>query len=242
VTASRGAGRGGPGSRTGRGRIDADTAGADGAGPDRADGRIVRGERTRAAVLRRAADIASVEGLDGLSLGRLAADLAVSKAGVFAHFGSKEELQLATIRAASDRFTETVITPALDEPDGLARLVALCNSWLDYCHRREFPGGCFFFSAFADYDAKPGRVHDALADARRLWLGVFEALVSAAQQQGELDPDIDPAMLAFEFDAMGMAINIHMQLLDDPGVVELVRRSMFDRLRRAAVGDQPLLA
>lgn len=213
-----------------------------GRGADRADGRSVRGERTRAAVLRRAADIASVEGLDGLSLGRLAADLAVSKAGVFAHFGSKEELQLATIRAASDRFAEAVIAPVLDEPDGLARLIALCNSWIDYCHRWEFPGGCFFFSAFADYDAKPGRVHDALADARRRWLGAFEALATAAQRRGELDPGLDPAMLAFELDALGMAINVHIQLIDDPDVVERVRRSMLDRLRRAAVGDQPALA
>jgi AcrR family transcriptional regulator len=187
-----------------------DRAGAARAGADRADGRIVRGERTRAAVLRRAADIASVEGLDGLSIGRLAADLRVSKAGVFAHFGSKEELQLATIRAASERYTEAVIAPVLDEPDGLARLVALCNSWLDYCHRREFPGGCFFFSAFADYDAKPGRVHDALAEARRQWLGLFEALVTSAQRRGEMDADVDPAMLAFELDALGMAINVHV--------------------------------
>jgi AcrR family transcriptional regulator len=206
------------------------------------DGRIVRGERTRAAVLRRAADIASVEGLDGLSIGRLASDLAVSKAGVFAHFGSKEELQLATIRAAADRFTEAVLAPVLDAPAGLARLVALCNSWIDYCHRKEFPGGCFFFSAFADYDAKPGRVHDALADARRQWLGFFEALATDAQHRGEMDPDADPAMLAFELDALGMAINVHIQLLDDPGVVERVRRSMLDRLRRHAIGAQPALA
>jgi AcrR family transcriptional regulator len=219
-----------------------DRAGADRVGAVRADGRIVRGERTRAAVLRRAADIASVEGLDGLSIGRLAADLRVSKAGVFAHFGSKEELQLATIRAASERYTEAVIAPVLDEPEGLARLVALCNSWIDYCHRREFPGGCFFFSAFADYDAKPGRVHDALAEARRQWLGLFEDLVAAAQRRGEMDADVDAAMLAFELDALGMAINVHVQLLDDPGIVERVRDSMLDRLRRAAVGAQPARA
>lgn len=208
----------------------------------RVDGRLARGDRTRAAVLRRAADIASVEGLDGLSLGRLAADLAVSKAGVFAHFGSKEQLQLATIRAAGDRFADEVVAPILDAPDGLARLAALCTHWMDYCRRGVFPGGCFFFSAFADYDAKPGRVRDELADARRGWLAMIEALVIAAQRRGELDPAVDPAALAFEIDALGMAANLHNKLCDDPSVVDRARESMLDRLRRLAIGTHPSLA
>jgi AcrR family transcriptional regulator len=213
-----------------------------GAGGGRVDGRVARGDRTRAAVLRRAADIASVEGLDGLSLGRLAAEVGVSKAGVFAHFGSKEQLQLATIGAAADRFTTEVIAPVHDVPDGLARLAALCTHWMDYCRRDVFPGGCFFFSAFADYDAKPGRVRDELASARWDWLGMIEALVGAAQRQGELDPAVDPAALAFELDALGMIANLHVKLCDDPTVLDRARESMLDRLRRLAIGAHPALA
>src|SRR5690606_30782956 len=117
------------------------TARPDGGTPvtARRDGRRARGERTRAAVLRRAADLSSVEGLDNLTIGRLAADLQVSKAGVFAHFGSKEALQLATVRHAAERFTDAVVTPVLAVPDGLPRLVALCDRWLAYSAERVFP-------------------------------------------------------------------------------------------------------
>jgi AcrR family transcriptional regulator len=200
------------------------------------DGRVARGERTRAAVLARAADIASVDGLDGLSIGRLAADLSVSKAGVFAHFGSKEELQLATVRAAADRFTEAVIVPAFAEPEGLDRLVALCERWLDYSRRDVFPGGCFFFSVAAEYDAKPGRVRDEIAAVRRRWLGAYEQLVAAAQARGELDDAVDPTALAFELDALGMAANLHAHLCDDRTVYDRVRAAM---LARVGVAGRP---
>ena len=199
-----------------------------------ADGRLARGERTRAAVLQRAADIASVDGLDGLSIGRLAADLTVSKAGVFAHFGSKEELQLATIRAARERFIGEVVAPALDVPDGLDRLVALCERWLDYSRSGVFPGGCFFFSVAAEYDAKPGRVRDEIAAARRLWLGTYEAVIASARRRGDIDAEVDPAVLAFELDALGMAANLHAQLCDDPSAYDRARAVMFTRLRSAA--------
>ncbi|HET6774562.1 MAG TPA: TetR/AcrR family transcriptional regulator [Acidimicrobiales bacterium] len=205
------------------------------------DGRLARGERTRAAVLRRAADIASIEGLDGLTIGRLAADLQVSKAGVFAHFGSKEELQLATIRAASDRFVDAVVAPALDVPDGLGRLVALCDRFLAYSRRGVFPGGCFFFSVAAEYDAKPGRLRDEIAAARRGWLDTYAAVVAAAQRRGELDPEADPATVAFELDALGMAANLHARLCDDPAVYQLARESMLGRLRVLATGRHPAL-
>jgi AcrR family transcriptional regulator len=205
------------------------------------DGRLARGERTRTAVLRRAADIASVEGLDGLTIGRLAADLQVSKAGVFAHFGSKEELQLATIRAASDRFVDEVVAPALDVPDGLDRLVALCDRFLSYSRRGVFPGGCFFFSVAAEYDAKPGRVRDEVAAARRGWLDTYAAVVTAAQRKGELDPGADPAAVAFELDALGMAANLHARLCDDPAAYDLARGAMLARLRSLATGPHRAL-
>ena len=205
------------------------------------DGRLARGERTRAAVLHRAADIASVDGLDGLSIGRLAADLAVSKAGVFAHFGSKEELQLATIRAAVDRFVVEVVAPALDAPDGIERLVALCDRWLTYSRTGVFPGGCFFFSVAAEYDARPGRVRDAIAAARRAWLGAYESVIGEAQRRGELDPDVDPAALAFEIDALGMAANLHAQLCDEPGAYDRARAAITARLRALATSPHPAL-
>ena len=202
--------------------------------PPATDGRVARGERTRAAVLRRAADIASVDGLEGLSLGRLAADLDISKAGVFAHFGSKEGLQLATVRAASDRFVAEVVTPALGEPDGLDRLCALCTRWLAYARRRVFPGGCFFLSVAAEFDARPGRVRDAVAEARRDWLGAYEAAIVTAQRLGQVDEAEDPARLAFELDGLGMAANLHAQLCDDPTAYDWARTAMVARLRAAA--------
>src|SRR3954463_13182194 len=108
------------------------------------DGRIRRGDETRRTVLRRAVDLASVEGLDGVTIGRLAQELTISKSGLFAHFGSKEELQLATSRAARAIFGQTVVTPAMAQPAGLTRLRALLEGWLDYSRGRQFPGGCFF--------------------------------------------------------------------------------------------------
>lgn len=205
------------------------------------DGRIARGERTRAAVLRRAADIASIEGLSGLSIGRLASDLSISKAGVFAHFGSKEELQLATIRAAAERFVDEVVVPAQAADDGLARLVALVDCWLDYNRRCVFPGGCFFAGTSAEFHARPGRVRDELAAARRQWLGAFVALARTAVERGELDPGCDVEQLAFEIDALGTAATLHHQLCDDAGAFDRARTAVRARLQAAATAPHPAL-
>lgn len=128
-----------------------------------------RDDRARHAILRRAADIASEDGLEGLSIGRLAADLGVSKSGLFGYFGSKEELQLATIRIAASVYLDEVIQPALAVPPGLGRVRRLCDNWLSYSERRVFPGGCFFFTVTAEFDARPGRVRDAVAAAGLDW-------------------------------------------------------------------------
>lgn len=185
-------------------------------------------------MLRRAADIASVEGLDGLTIGRLASELAVSKSGVFAHFGSKEELQLATIRSALELFADEVVTPALEAPDGLSRLLALTDRWIEYAATGVFPGGCFFFSAAAEFDARPGRVRDELARYRRGWLELYESTIRAAQNLGEIQPDANPTRLAFEFDALGMAANLHALLCDDVSIYYEARAAMRDRLRAIA--------
>src|SRR4029077_10508394 len=124
------------------------------------DGRRVRGDKTRRAILTRAAQIASIEGLEGLSLGRLAADLGMSKSGLFAHFGSKEELQLKTLRAARRIFYDSAILPALDIPEGLARLVALIDADIAYLSGDAFPGGCLFISSAAEFDSRPGPIRD----------------------------------------------------------------------------------
>ncbi|MBJ7330774.1 MAG: TetR/AcrR family transcriptional regulator [Solirubrobacteraceae bacterium] len=204
------------------------------------DGRVLRGEQTRQAILRRAADIASVEGLEGLSIGRLATALDVSKSGVFAHFGSKEELQLATIRVAAEVFAAHVATPGLEHPPGALRLWRLCDAWLDYAQAPVFPGGCFFCNASAEFDARPGRVRDALADSLRLWQQLLERTAADAQQLGELRDDVDVPQLTFELDAFARAANAVCLLGDDATAFARARRAIRARIS-AELTDPQLL-
>ncbi len=197
------------------------------------DGRLLRGEQTRRAILERAADIASVEGLDGLSIGRLATELQVSKSGVFAHFGSKEELQLATIERAREVFIDQVIAPARDVR-GLARLWAFCENRLVYASGRVFPGGCFFYAVDAEYGGRPGRLRDAIVQQKDDWEHLLVRTIAKARDAGELRPDVDPEQLAFELDAFVAAANAVVQLRDDPGGFDRARTAMRDRLRAVA--------
>ena len=210
-------------------------------GRSTSDGRVARGDRTRAAVLHRAADIASIEGLSGLSIGRLAADLSVSKAGVFAHFGSKEGLQLATIQAATQRFTDEVVQPAQRADEGLPRLVALLDRWLDYNRRCVFPGGCFFAGTSAEFHARPGRVRDELAASKRHWLGLLATLARQAVERGDLESGCDVDRLAFEIDALGTAATLQHQLCDDEGAFDRARAAVLARLRADASHPHPAL-
>ena len=203
------------------------------------DGRVLRGERTRRAILERAMDIASVDGLEGLSIGRLASDLDVSKSGVITHFGSKEELQLATVRAAIEVFTEHVVRPALAEPAGLRRLWRLCELWLDY-ERGIFPGGCFFANVAAEFDARPGRVRDAIAQSQRDFRTLFERIIAGAVEVGELPADVDAPQLTFELKALGASANGEFLLYDEPAAYERARAAMLARLRTLAT-DPSLL-
>jgi AcrR family transcriptional regulator len=204
------------------------------------DGRVLRGARTRAAVLGHALDIASVEGLDALSIGRLAGELPVSKSGVFARFGSKEELQLATIEAAGEVFVERVVRPALRTPPGLARLWGLVAGWLAYSRDRVFPGGCFFYAVSAEYDARPGRLRDAIATQQAQWTALLERTAEDARQLGELVSDCDPAQLAFELDALGVAANGRSVLHDDDTAYDRAETAMLDRLRAVATDPDAL--
>jgi len=198
------------------------------------DGRIRRGDRTRRVVLRQAVDVASVDGLDGLSIGRLASELDISKSGLIAHFGSKEELQLSTIRAARAIFATTVVEPALRVPVGLARVRALLEGWLEYSSDRRFPGGCFFARASHEYAARPGAVRDALAQVDEEWLGLIAQTIAEAQAAGEIDPDVDPAQLAFDLDAYLDSANLR-SLFGDRSVYDRAHRAMRDRLASVAV-------
>src|ERR1700689_4128755 len=154
------------------------------------------GARTRTAILQTAADLASIDGLDGLSIGRLATELAMSKSGLFAHFGSKEELQLATIEEARQRYAREVIEPACAAGSGILRLHALCEAFLSYLERAVFPGGCFFASAMAEFDSKaPGPVRDRIAQFQDQWMGTLERAAQHAQDRQELHTGSDPRQL-----------------------------------------------
>jgi len=171
--------------------------------------------RTRAAVLDRAVDIGSAEGLETLSIGRLASSMEMSKSGVIGQFGSKLELQLAAIESANERFREEVWEPVADEPDGLPRLRAVMESWISYLEREVFPGGCFLTACAIEFDDRPGPVRDAIAKAWRLWLKVLERDVRVAQKAGDLNSDPDPAQLAFELHSAVLGGNFSRQLFGD---------------------------
>ncbi|MDG4861911.1 TetR/AcrR family transcriptional regulator [Streptomyces sp. T-3] len=198
------------------------------------DGRVERGNRTRRLVLRRTVDIASVEGLEALSVGRLATELGLSKSGVFALFGSKEELQLATIRAASRIFADEVLEPMDGVPAGVARLARLCEGWLGYSQRRVFPGGCFFSAVMAEFDAREGPVHDALVQSLATWMAYVEGCAVDARAAGELRADTDPAQLAFELVALMETANAHSLLTAETVPYDRARTGIGSRLRAAA--------
>jgi AcrR family transcriptional regulator len=199
-----------------------------------------RDEQARATILRRAADLASVDGLDGLTIGRLAADLGVSKSGLFGYFGSKEELQLATIRTATGVFVGEVVEPALAVPAGLGRVWALCANWLAYSQRRVFPGGCFFSAGTAEFDARPGRVRDALAAAHTDWTRLVTRTLQDARDLGEFAADTDPGQLAFELIAFMESANAAAVLHDDPTVYGRSRTAIRRRLADSATDPSVL--
>ena len=193
------------------------------------------GARTRTAILQTAADLASVDGLDGLSIGRLATELAMSKSGLFAHFGSKEELQLATIEEARQRYAQEVIEPACAAGSGIARLHALCEAFLSYLERAVFPGGCFFASAMAEFDSKaPGPVRDRIAQCQEQWMSTLERAAEEGQQRGELRTGSDPQQLAFELEAALLSANWYYHLFNDATYFDRARRTVRARLASEA--------
>jgi AcrR family transcriptional regulator len=182
-----------------------------------------RGADTRAAILARAVDLASVEGLEGLTIGRLSGELGMSKSGLFAHFGSKQELQLATVGAAAERFRAAVIEPALAAPDGVPRLRAIAEAYLAHLEDDDYyPGGCFWAATSAEYDDRPGPVRDAIAGALEAWLGELE-------RQAQLAGSSEPGRFAFEVYAVVMGANSRFRMSEDPMVFAYAREAI-DRL------------
>jgi AcrR family transcriptional regulator len=179
-----------------------------------------KGSQTRASILDRAVDLASVEGLEGLTIGRLATELRMSKSGLFAHFGSKQELQLATIGAAAERFKGTVIDPALDFPDGAPRLRAMAERYLDQLG--DYSGGCFWAATSAEYDDRPGPVRDAIVASLDAWLGEIERQARVAGVE-------NPERFAFELYSLVMGVNARYRLSGDRRVFAYAREAI-DRL------------
>ncbi|MDP4504596.1 TetR/AcrR family transcriptional regulator [Nonomuraea turcica] len=195
------------------------------------DGRLLRGMRSRETILQQAVGLASVEGLAGLSLGRLATTTGISKSGLFAHWRDKEKLQLDAVEWATRQWTEQVVGPALRAPAGVRRLFALHEARLAFYGDGVLPGGCFFFAVQAEFDDRPGAVHDRLARAMREWQEFIRRLVAGAVELGELAESVDPAQLAYEIDALGEMVIIHSRLLDGPAVLAHARRAVLQRLR-----------
>jgi AcrR family transcriptional regulator len=188
------------------------------------------GERSRNTILREAAQLATVEGLAGLSIARLADAVGMSKSGLFAHFGSKEDLQLATIETASAIFAAEVIEPAHDAPPGLARLRALAERFLAHVEGRVFPGGCFFASVAAEMDTHPGPVRDQAIKLTADWRQQLENAVRDAQAEGAVPPEEDAEQLAFEINSYLLLANAEFVVSQDPATLDRARRAIERRL------------
>ena len=190
----------------------------------------MKGARTKHSILERAVDIASLDGLEGLTIGRLAEELEMSKSGLFAHFGSKEELQLATVEAARQRFVDSMFRPALKAARGYPRLLAICRSWLEYIKRGVFPGGCFFAAASFEFDGRPGPIRDAVVEAMDVWLDALEKAIRMAKDEGHLDKRVDVKQLAFEINAIFFGANFSYQMRDDKRAIGRAWKAIEDRL------------
>lgn len=197
-------------------------------------GRKAQGERTRQAILESAVHIASAEGLEGLTIGRLALELSMSKSGLFAHFGSKSELQVATVEAARAIFIREVIKPAFESAEGLSRLWKLCDIWLSHVQNGVFRGGCFFAAAAAEFDGRPGPVRDRVAEIMKEWLTTLRNTILEAQKAGHLNKEIDATQLAFEFNSLELGANWAFQLYGDLRAFKRAREAIRERLSRYA--------
>ncbi len=207
--------------------------------PAKPQQRAPKGARTRESILRVAVDLASVEGLEGLTIGRLADELQMSKSGLFSHFGSKEELQLATVETARQIFSEHVILPALAAPEGMPLLWALCDRWLGHVEKRVFKGGCFFTAASFEFDSRPGPVRNSIVQAMKEWLHVLSRAVEGAKRARHLKAAVDPQQFAFEIYSLAIGAHWGFQLMDDKKALHNVRAAILERIRALATPACP---
>ncbi len=191
---------------------------------------VERGRRKRDDILSASVDIASVEGLEGLTIGRLALDLKMSKSGLFAHFGSKEDLQLQTVRRARDVFIAAIVTPAAGIERGLARLSAMLENWIRYLEESVFRGGCFFFAVSAEMDDRPGRVRDLIAHLTHSWVHGIEDEIRIAIAHGEFRKDTAPKLLAFQLHSFVQEANWLFRLHEEPEAFKWARQSISERI------------
>ena len=191
------------------------------------------GERSYRAIVDAAARLATLEGLEGISISRVANEIGMSKSGLFAHFDSKQDLQLAAVAAAEEIYTAEVVEPAMELPEGLERLELLCERYLSYVKRGVFPGGCFFAATAAEWDSRRGPVRDRVRAVLAGWTELLEANLRAAQRQGVVDRGSDPHQLTFEINALLHEANGHYLLFRDPAALDRARRAIADRLERA---------
>ena len=175
-----------------------------------------KGERTRAAILDAALRIVSKAGLDGLTIGTLADATGMSKSGLFAHFGSREELLLAVLAHGQTEFTEVVFQPAMAKPRGLPRLKAMFINWLDWTESAELPGGCPMIGGATEFDDKPGPVRDMLAGGQRTWIDTLKRTVRQTVDEGQLPAGTDPEQIAFEMFGIALVVHHHRRLLGYP--------------------------
>ena len=195
------------------------------------------GERSHRAILDAAARLATLEGLDGISIGRVANEIGMSKSGLFSHFASKQELQLATVATAEAVYAEEVIEPAMRLPEGVERLEQLCERYLSYVKRGVFPGGCFFASTAAELDTRGGPIRDRVRAVLAGWDELLEANLRAAQRNGDLAPDADIGQLIFEINALLHEANGHYVLFGDSAALERAQTAIADRLARAGMSE-----
>lgn len=195
-----------------------------------------KGAETRSQILSQAVADASEFGLEGLSIGSLAASLKLSKSGLFAHFGSKEELQLATLRSAQELFVNRVFRPSLSAPRGLVRIRTLFRNWFVWLDSSGQPGGCVILAAAAEFDDRPGAVRDALLAGQKELRGAIAKAVRLAIETGELSPETDPWQLAFELFGVVLAAHHDRHLLDDSRAGQRGQKAI-DRLLEAHRAD-----
>ena len=187
---------------------------------------MAKGEETRQAILARAFELANVVGVSGLSIGRLAEATGLSKSGLFAHFGSKEALEVAVVDEAARQFVQDVMVPALRQPRGEPRVRALFERWLAWGQR---PGGCFFVGASAELDDRPGPPRDALVQACKDWIGQIATAIRIAMSEGHFRKDLDPDQVAFEIYGIMLASHTFIRFLREPRSIDRARES-FERL------------